>query len=46
MADIEKKDTEGLPESPQQMAAAMSKPRFNWKRMVFILIGLFLFFCR
>jgi sodium-dependent dicarboxylate transporter 2/3/5 len=44
MADIEKKDTEGLPESPQQMAAAMSKPRFNWKRMVFILIGLFLFF--
>jgi sodium-dependent dicarboxylate transporter 2/3/5 len=44
MADIEKKDDEGLPKPPQEIAAATTKTSFNWKRMLFILIGLCLFF--
>jgi sodium-dependent dicarboxylate transporter 2/3/5 len=44
MADIEKKGTEGLPEPPREITAAVSRAKFNWKRMLFILIGLCLFF--
>ena len=44
MADTEKKGTEGLPVRPQEITAAATKASFNWKRMLFILIGLALFF--
>ena len=43
MADIEKKRTEGLPEPPPEIVVAPPKVKFDWKRVLFILIGLGLF---
>lgn len=43
MADKEKKRTEGLPEPPPEIVVAPSKIKFDWKRVLFILIGLGLF---
>ena len=44
MAEKEKKRTEGLPEPPPEIVVATPKIKFDWKRMLFILIGLGLFF--
>jgi sodium-dependent dicarboxylate transporter 2/3/5 len=44
MAEKEKKRTEGLPEPPPEIVVAEAKPKFDWKRALFILIGLGLFF--
>jgi sodium-dependent dicarboxylate transporter 2/3/5 len=44
MAEKEKKRTEGLPEPPPEIVVAEAKPKFDWKRVLFILIGLGLFF--
>ena len=43
MAKIEKKRTEGLPEPPPEILVAEVKPKFDWKRVMFILLGLGLF---
>jgi len=38
-----KKRTEGLPQPPPEIVVAEAKPKFDWKRVMFILIGLGLF---
>jgi sodium-dependent dicarboxylate transporter 2/3/5 len=43
MAKIEKKRTEGLPEPPPEIVVAETKPVFDWKRVMFLLLGLSLF---
>jgi len=43
MAEKEKKRTEGLPEPPPEIVVASSKAKFDWKRVLFILLGLGLF---
>jgi sodium-dependent dicarboxylate transporter 2/3/5 len=43
MAEKEKKRTEGLPEPPPEIVVAPPKLKFNWKRVLFILIGLGIF---
>ncbi len=43
MADKEHKKTEGLPEPPPEIVIAETKTPFDWKRVMFILIGLGLF---
>lgn len=44
MAEKEKKKTEGLPEPPSEIVVAPTKVKFDWKRVLFIFIGLGLFF--
>jgi sodium-dependent dicarboxylate transporter 2/3/5 len=44
MADKERKKTEGLPEPPPEIVVAEAKPKFDWKRVFFILLGLGVFF--
>lgn len=44
MAEKEKKRTEGLPEPPAEIVVAHPKVKFDWKRILFIFIGLGLFF--
>jgi len=44
MADKDKKRTEGLPEPPAEIVIAETKPKFDWKRVFFILLGLGVFF--
>ncbi len=44
MAEKDKKRTEGLPEPPAEIVVAEAKPKFDWKRVFFILLGLGLFF--
>ncbi len=43
MAEKEKKRPEGLPEPPPEIVVAPPKVKFDWKRILFILIGLGLF---
>jgi solute carrier family 13 (sodium-dependent dicarboxylate transporter), member 2/3/5 len=43
MADKEIKRTEGLPEPPPEIVVAPPKIIFNWKRVLFIFIGLGIF---
>ncbi len=43
MAEKEKKRTEGLPQPPPEIVVAEAKEKFDWKRVMFILIGLGLF---
>lgn len=43
MAEIEKNKTEGSSESPPDIVAAVSEHKFNWKRVLYIVIGLGLF---
>lgn len=43
MAEKDKKRTEGLPEPPAEIVVAPPKVKFDWKRVLFILIGLGLF---
>ncbi len=43
MAEKEKKMTEGLPEPPPEIVVAPPKVKFDWKRVLFILLGLGLF---
>jgi len=43
MAEKELKKTEGLPQPPPEIVVAETKPKFDWKRVMFILIGLGLF---
>jgi len=43
MAEKEKKKTEGLPEPPSEIVIAETKPKFDWKRILFILLGLGIF---
>jgi len=43
MTEKEIKITEGLPEPPPEIVIAEAKPKFDWKRVLFILIGLGLF---
>ncbi len=43
MADKEIKKTEGLPQPPPEIVIAETKTPFDWKRVMFILIGLGLF---
>ena len=40
MAEKEKKSTEGLPQPPPEIVVAETKPKFDWKRVLFILIGI------
>src|SRR4030042_3818040 len=44
MADKESRKTEGLPEPPPEILIAETKTPFDWKRVMFILIGLGIFF--
>jgi sodium-dependent dicarboxylate transporter 2/3/5 len=44
MAEKEKKRSEGLPQPPPEIVIAEAKPKFDWKRVFFILLGLGLFF--
>lgn len=44
MAEKEKKRTEGLPEPPPEIVIAEAKPKINYKRTFFILLGLTFFF--
>jgi sodium-dependent dicarboxylate transporter 2/3/5 len=44
MAEKEKKKTEGLPEPPPEIVVAPPKVTFDWKRVLFILLGLGIFF--
>ncbi|MFH1702859.1 MAG: SLC13/DASS family transporter, partial [Nitrospirota bacterium] len=44
MAEKEKKRTEGLPEPPAEIVVAEVKPKIDFKRIFFILLGLALFF--
>ncbi len=43
MADKDIKRTEGLPEPPPEIVVAPPKIKFNWKRVMFIFIGLGIF---
>src|SRR4030043_2203885 len=43
MSEKEKKRTEGLPEPPPEIVIAEAKPKLDWKRVMFILLGLGLF---
>src|SRR4030042_5143528 len=43
MAEKEKKRTEGLPEPPAEIGVAAPKTPFDWKRVMFIFLGLGLF---
>jgi solute carrier family 13 (sodium-dependent dicarboxylate transporter), member 2/3/5 len=43
MATKEPKKTEGLPQAPPEILIAESKMRFDWKRVMFILVGLSIF---
>src|SRR4030043_2210499 len=43
MSEKEKKKTEGLPQPPPEIVVAEAKPKFDWKRVFFILLGLGLF---
>lgn len=43
MADKEIKRTEGLPEPPPEIIIAETKTPFDWKRVMFLLLGLGLF---
>ena len=43
MADKDMKRTEGLPQPPPEIVVAESKPAFDWKRVLFIFIGLGMF---
>jgi solute carrier family 13 (sodium-dependent dicarboxylate transporter), member 2/3/5 len=43
MADLEKKRSEGLPEPPADIVIAETKAPFDWKRVMFLLLGLGLF---
>ena len=43
MADKEHKQSEGLPQPPPEIVIAETKTPFDWKRVMFILIGLGLF---
>lgn len=43
MSDKDIKKTEGLPEPPPEIVVAESKPKLDWKRLIFIFIGLGLF---
>lgn len=43
MAEKEKKMTQGLPEPPSEIVVAPPKIKFDWKRILFILLGLGLF---
>ncbi len=43
MADKEIKTTQGLPEPPKEIVVAAPKIPFDWKRVLFILLGLGLF---
>jgi sodium-dependent dicarboxylate transporter 2/3/5 len=43
MADKDIKRTEGLPQPPPEIVVAETKTPFDWKRVMFILIGLGLF---
>jgi sodium-dependent dicarboxylate transporter 2/3/5 len=43
MAEKEKKKPEGLPEPPPEIVVAPPKVKFDWKRVLFILLGLGLF---
>jgi sodium-dependent dicarboxylate transporter 2/3/5 len=40
MADKDIKRTEGLPQPPPEIVVAESKPAFDWKRVMFIFLGL------
>lgn len=44
MAEKEKRRTEGLPEPPAEIVVAEVKPKIDFKRIFFILLGLALFF--
>lgn len=44
MAEKEIKTTQGLPEPPKEIVVAPTKIPFDWKRVLFILLGLGLFF--
>ena len=44
MADKDIKRTEGLPEPPPEIVVAETRVPFDWKRVMFIFIGLGLFF--
>jgi solute carrier family 13 (sodium-dependent dicarboxylate transporter), member 2/3/5 len=43
MAEKEIKKSEGLPQMPPEIVVAEAKPKFDWKRVLFILLGLGLF---
>src|SRR4030042_4186962 len=43
MSEKEKKRSEGLPQPPPEIVIAETKPKFDWKRVFFILLGLGLF---
>jgi solute carrier family 13 (sodium-dependent dicarboxylate transporter), member 2/3/5 len=43
MAEKEMKKAEGLPKPPPEIVVAEVKPTFDWKRVLFILLGLGLF---
>ncbi len=43
MADKDVKKSQGLPEPPQEIVVAVPKIPFDWKRVLFILLGLGLF---
>ena len=43
MADKDIKKTEGLPQPPPEIVIAETKAKFDWKRVLFILLGLGLF---
>ena len=43
MADIDKKDPEGLPDQSGNLEGALSKVRVDWKRIFFITLGIVLF---
>src|SRR4030066_937234 len=43
MAEKEKKKPEGLPEPPPEIVVAPTKVKFDWKRILFILLGLGIF---
>jgi solute carrier family 13 (sodium-dependent dicarboxylate transporter), member 2/3/5 len=43
MADTEKRRSEGLPEPPPEIVVAETKSKFDWKRVMFIILGLGIF---
>lgn len=43
MAENDRKNTQGLPEAPQDIVIAAPKVSFEWKRVFFILLGLGVF---
>lgn len=43
MTDKDKKGVIGLPEPPAEILVAVPKPKFDWKRLIFIILGLAFF---